>query len=120
MNRRWQRTGQPRLATLASFDDFVAKLPQLPRDLNVATASDVYAVYSALHARGRAPLATARSGGGGRFWYLVANMPVSAKVAAAGNAGSGDAAQQSAQQPKPDGADGQTKVRCGIVDCLVS
>lgn len=56
MNRRWQKEGSGRYDSLPSIKWLLAQLPPLPGGgMGIADAADVYAVFSALHAKGRNP-----------------------------------------------------------------
>ena len=54
MDRRWRGSqGQEALSSLESFHQYKDKLPHLPAGLGCAAATDVYSVYSCLHAAGK-------------------------------------------------------------------
>lgn len=54
MDRRWRgQQGKAALSSLQSFYAYVGLLPVLAAGSNVATAADVYATYSSLHASGK-------------------------------------------------------------------
>jgi hypothetical protein len=72
MNRRRNQQAAERVQTLLPFDQFVAALPTLQQSLELASKSDVYAVYCALHANGRLPVLEERCEG---FYQLNALLP---------------------------------------------
>ncbi|KAL6757827.1 hypothetical protein V8C86DRAFT_2613935 [Haematococcus lacustris] len=86
MNRRWQKDGQGRYDSLLSLNTVLGELPALERDLSIASLADVYAAYSALHAKGRCPAVAADVKRGVRF--LTAETPPDVGVKHTGHQGS--------------------------------
>lgn len=83
MNRRWQKDGVGRYETLPSLGWFTSQLPPLKGNLSdIASITDVYSVFSALHAKGRNPRPAANMELG--FYYLTADMPVTPSAATVG------------------------------------
>ena len=91
MNRRWQKDGVGRYPSLPSLGWFISQLPPLEPSKNagMASASDVYAAFSALHAKSRNPFPAANTELG--FYYLIADAPPSpgTEVGAVHNTGAG-------------------------------
>ncbi|KAG1661090.1 hypothetical protein FOA52_012079 [Chlamydomonas sp. UWO 241] len=90
MDRRWQKEGAGRYATLQSFGTFCSSLPDLGTSVQeggpppLCDAADLYAVYSALHAKGRTVSArTCTPPTGASFIYFLADGDKASKAAAA-------------------------------------
>lgn len=82
MNRRWQKEGRGRYETLQlSYGAFISSLPSLPSSMNLCDSADLYATYSALHAKGRRAEVHASMEQG--FHYFMASTPASKGGAAA-------------------------------------
>jgi hypothetical protein len=78
MNRKWQRDAQEAFNTLPPFNAFCEQLPPLSSSLGLASAADVYAVYSVIHAKQRSPQVRAASTQ--QFHYLLADVKIANSV----------------------------------------
>jgi hypothetical protein len=78
MDRRWQKEGRGRYETLEGCSSFISHLPPLAieSNLQLANSSDVYAVYSNLHSKGRQVEVKSHEGS---FWFLLASSSSAAK-----------------------------------------
>lgn len=70
MNRRWQKEGRGRYETLDSIGSLSARLPELVNSISLCDRADLYAVYSALHSKGRR-IEVATNQAGGFHYYLA-------------------------------------------------
>jgi hypothetical protein len=88
MDRRWQKEGRGQYGTLEGCSSFISRLLPLESSLQLASSSDVYAVYSNLHSKGRQVEVKSHESSNGSFWFLLASsssaaldvvVPVSSK-----------------------------------------
>lgn len=81
MNRRWQKDAVDRYRTLDSYGALLAQVQALDGDLGICDAADLYATYSVLHSKQRAPrLCVNRAP---PFHYFLAEVAVDSKPAGA-------------------------------------
>ena len=96
MDRKW-RTNRSALDTVQSFPDFQAAMPACDCSYTLATATDLYAVYTVLHIEGKT--SELRWSSQGRFYYFIAVQELWEQAGAAVAAGALPAAPEGDEDP---------------------